>query len=406
MKEKLNKYTRLCRNNGITLIALVITIIILLILAGISISSLTGSGLLGKAEESTRISEIKKIEEEARISYMERQMKEVADGEQATMAGVISDLREKGYTIKEIISGTNRITGVKLSTSEISMEKNSTEEITYEYEYASGTTIRYFVEVQGKNYEILFNNGEIIVSTVETDLENINKLPEITVTSSNNEIVEAQKTEDGKITITSKNEIGNVEITVKEINSNMLASCKVIVKIPVTELTIEPKQATVYIGITMKIRATLTPEDTTDKIIWSSSDESIATVSEDGVVIGKSKGEVMINATCGDKVDTCLITSTNEIDLNDYATEKELTLEDLGFTITDSGEGTNTLEVNKFGRGHSKYRYYGQGTFCAELDVTKLFGNSINLEKFSVGFLNSLNTRSQRLYNRKSYFIR
>ena len=55
MKEKLNKYTRLCRNNGITLIALVITIIILLILAGISISTLTGSGLLGKAEESTRI---------------------------------------------------------------------------------------------------------------------------------------------------------------------------------------------------------------------------------------------------------------------------------------------------------------------------------------------------------------
>ena len=27
MKEKLNKYTRLCRNNGITLIALVITIL-------------------------------------------------------------------------------------------------------------------------------------------------------------------------------------------------------------------------------------------------------------------------------------------------------------------------------------------------------------------------------------------
>ena len=38
-------------NNGITLVALVITIIILLILAGITISSLTNTGLFGKAQE-------------------------------------------------------------------------------------------------------------------------------------------------------------------------------------------------------------------------------------------------------------------------------------------------------------------------------------------------------------------
>ncbi len=38
-------------NRGITLVALIITIIILLILAGISISSLTGSGLFRKAED-------------------------------------------------------------------------------------------------------------------------------------------------------------------------------------------------------------------------------------------------------------------------------------------------------------------------------------------------------------------
>lgn len=36
---------------GITLVALVITIIILLILAGVTIASLTGTGLFGKAKE-------------------------------------------------------------------------------------------------------------------------------------------------------------------------------------------------------------------------------------------------------------------------------------------------------------------------------------------------------------------
>ena len=38
-------------NKGITLVALVITIIILLILAGITISSLTNTGLFEKAKE-------------------------------------------------------------------------------------------------------------------------------------------------------------------------------------------------------------------------------------------------------------------------------------------------------------------------------------------------------------------
>lgn len=42
---------------GITLVALVITIIILLILAGISIATLSGSGLFGKAKQAQQKSE-------------------------------------------------------------------------------------------------------------------------------------------------------------------------------------------------------------------------------------------------------------------------------------------------------------------------------------------------------------
>ncbi len=49
---------------GITLIALIITIIVLLILAGISIASLTGSGLFEKAKESKQKSEKAQAEEE------------------------------------------------------------------------------------------------------------------------------------------------------------------------------------------------------------------------------------------------------------------------------------------------------------------------------------------------------
>ena len=45
MKKELKK------QNGITLVALIVTIIILLILAGISISALTQTGLFGRAKQ-------------------------------------------------------------------------------------------------------------------------------------------------------------------------------------------------------------------------------------------------------------------------------------------------------------------------------------------------------------------
>ena len=45
------------RQNGITLVALVITIIILLILAGISIAALSNQGLFKKANQATNETE-------------------------------------------------------------------------------------------------------------------------------------------------------------------------------------------------------------------------------------------------------------------------------------------------------------------------------------------------------------
>ncbi len=55
------------KNKGITLIALVITIIILLILAGISIASLTESGLFERAKESKQVSEKAQAKEEIKL---------------------------------------------------------------------------------------------------------------------------------------------------------------------------------------------------------------------------------------------------------------------------------------------------------------------------------------------------
>lgn len=50
------------------------------------------------------------------------------------------------------------------------------------------------------------------------------------------------------------------------------------------------------------------PENTTDKIIFTSEDESIATVTEDGRVTAVSEGETVINITCGNIQNPCPVT--------------------------------------------------------------------------------------------------
>ena len=59
------------KQNGITLVALVITIIILLILAGISIAALSEQGLFGKAKEAKEKTELKTEEENTTLQNYE-----------------------------------------------------------------------------------------------------------------------------------------------------------------------------------------------------------------------------------------------------------------------------------------------------------------------------------------------
>ena len=65
------------KNKGITLVALVITIIILLILAGISISALTNTGIFGKAKDAQTKSALAEAKEKMTLLLNEWQMDHV-----------------------------------------------------------------------------------------------------------------------------------------------------------------------------------------------------------------------------------------------------------------------------------------------------------------------------------------
>lgn len=60
-------------------------------------------------------------------------------------------------------------------------------------------------------------------------------------------------------------------------------------------------------GQTQQLTATLTPADSTDSVSWSSSDTSVATVSDSGLVTGLALGSATITATAGNVSATCSV---------------------------------------------------------------------------------------------------
>ena len=84
------------KQKGITLIALIVTIIILIILAGISISALTGNGLFERATQSKDETLMKQAEEEIKLVLSEWQI------ERATKNISLVDFLDKKIKTKEI----------------------------------------------------------------------------------------------------------------------------------------------------------------------------------------------------------------------------------------------------------------------------------------------------------------
>ena len=139
---------------GITLIALVITIIILLILAGISISSLTNNGLFGKTEEADRKTDIAQIKEEIKLDIFEKQLQNLGTISYGELKSILDErgivnYEENGITIKGITTEK----GYKIPMSEIyTGEITSIPKTTLEYAECakpSGATITETDETKG-----------------------------------------------------------------------------------------------------------------------------------------------------------------------------------------------------------------------------------------------------------------
>lgn len=92
--------------------------------------------------------------------------------------------------------------------------------------------------------------------------------------------------------------------------TNKLATVSFIEPVPCTGISLSASTATMTkIGSNATLTAVATPEDTTDSIIWTSSDPQIVYVAG-GVLIQRGVGEVTITASCGGYSASCVVVCT------------------------------------------------------------------------------------------------
>lgn len=82
---------------------------------------------------------------------------------------------------------------------------------------------------------------------------------------------------------------------------------------PVTEITgiiVNPKTNNLEVGATRQLNATVEPSEVSQHAEWRSDNESIASVSENGLVTAVGAGQATITVTAGDKSDTATVNVT------------------------------------------------------------------------------------------------
>ena len=300
-KENTNE-KKVKREAGITLIVLVITVIVLSILAGVTISALNGeNGIITKSKEAKIKAEKSRTIEKINLAILTVMTE--GDGDIDT-GKLREELEKEGLTVKT--EGDN-------------LPWDVTDD-KYIYRINEDYTVE---EVQGINLskkEIKLVSGESETITATITEGTIGK---ITWESSAPDIV---KVEEGKITVIG--ESGTAIITAKIEGTDYQATCTVKIIQKITTITAE--NIDMNIGDTQKIKVTTTPSGgLIEDLEYTSGSPTIATVGTDGMVKGIEEGTAVmtIKGKSSGVSTTCTITVTPKIIKITKITASDLTLE-------------------------------------------------------------------------------
>ena len=332
------------RERGITTIGLVVTIIVMLILAGVTISLMQGnSGIISKADESKSQTERKEVIEKAKMTVSEKvvdnggneltrsELKEILEQyfinvpEDYTLETILKTKEENGkYEIKvseiydrDIMTEneeTDGSTEVVPPTSSTNVE-NGNSGNTGSGGNTGGTGNTNSESTSGGNSNNTGNGGsnstEIDVTKVEMDKQTatVDINGENTV-QLNAKVIPSNANKNTEITWTSKKKaVASVNqkglVTGKTVGNSMImatsqngysAECLVVCQAKITGIKINPVTANMTVGQKITLTATTSPEIVTEKVTWKSRNEDVAKVDNNGNVTGIGKGVVEIIA--------------------------------------------------------------------------------------------------------------
>ncbi len=209
--------------------------------------------------------------------------------------------------------------------------------------------------------DITYLHAEVFPKSLEDNL--------VLWSSSDNSVVSVGA--DGKLTALNPG-MATVKATARA--GGVSAECLVEVVIRPSSLSLNYNNLTLYEG-TLQLEATILPEDAQDKrVIWSSDNEKVATVDENGLVTAKMLGYATITATTvvGEVTSTCKL-KIGEFSLN----ASEITITN-GDTRDSPFAFSPTIKHNTLSGTKVSYwwPYYG---FLNEVDESNLITNFLNV---------------------------
>lgn len=159
------------KEKGITLIALVITIIVLLILAGVTIAALTGdNGILAKAQQAINESNKGSSDEQIKLSTMEQWMNYYETGEEIDFNEIIN---LKGIYEITLLNNEETLDCIRENNGELYREKIKLYSETREIEILESRKIAELEEIAIPIYLMLMENQDEIQIIGEIDENNV-----------------------------------------------------------------------------------------------------------------------------------------------------------------------------------------------------------------------------------------
>ena len=137
-----------------------------------------------------------------------------------------------------------------------------------------------------------------------------------------------------------------IDTTVTTAQTEVTTEDTTVLEIPCEEITISKNIVDFdKVGAGYLLNVTVNPADTTDEILFTSADETVATVSEEGKIIAVGPGETTVTVSCGSATAECHVVcnietepaETTEATVDPSVAAEEFKLNREDFTLTKKG---------------------------------------------------------------------